>query len=209
LFAALLLGLAAWLGITALDATLDHWLTEEWRLLRWLIWPIALAATLFVGNLALVLVAGILGVPFLDRLSIAVERQLGARLPPLEETRWWNALLPALAQEWQKLRYFGGLLLLLALSVLVPGLNGLSPLLWCLGGAWMLALEFLDGVFSRHGHPFPAALNCLRQHRACVYGFGLSAVALSVVPLLNCLLLPAGVAGATLLFHRHFQDAER
>jgi NADH:ubiquinone oxidoreductase subunit 5 (subunit L)/multisubunit Na+/H+ antiporter MnhA subunit len=152
----------------------------------------------------LVVLAGIFGVAFLDRLSVAVESHLGARPPALDEAPWWHSLVPLLAQEWRKLRYFGWLILLLVLSVLIPGLNALSPLLWCLGGAWMLALELLDGVFSRHGHPFPAALRCLRQHRACAFGFGLTAVVLSVMPLLNCLALPAGVAGATLLFHRHF-----
>jgi len=209
LLAALLLGLAAWLGIHALDAALEIWLADQWRFLRWLIWPVAVATTLLISNLALVVLACIFGAPFLDRLSVAVESQLGARRPALDETRWWHSLLPALAQEWRKLRHFGCLLLLLVLSVFIPGLSVLSPILWCLGGAWMLALELLDGVFSRHGHPFPAALRCLRQYRACAYGFGLSAVALSILPLLNCLLLPAGVAGATLLFHRYVQHRDR
>ncbi|MDH4381755.1 MAG: EI24 domain-containing protein [Gammaproteobacteria bacterium] len=204
LLAALLLGLAAWFGIHALDAALDTWLADQWDFLRWLIWPIAVAITLLISNLALVVLAGIFGVAFLDRLSVAVESHLGARPPALDEAPWWQSLVPTLAQEWRKLRYFGWLILLLVLSLLIPGLNALSPLLWCLGGAWMLALELLDGVFSRHGHPFPAALRCLRQHRACAFGFGLTAVVLSVLPLLNCLALPAGVAGATLLFHRHF-----
>jgi CysZ protein len=208
LLATLLLGLATWFGINALDAALDTWLADQWGFLRWLIWPIAVATTLLISNLALVVLAGIFGLPFLDRLSVAVESHLGARPPPIDQSPWWHSLLPALTQEGRKLRHLGWLLLLMMLTVLIPGLNALSPLIWCLGGAWMLALELLDGVFSRHGHPFPAALTCLRQHRACAFGFGLSAVALSVLPLLNCLLLPAGVAGATVLFHRHFQNGD-
>ena len=71
--------------------------------------------------------------------------------------------------------------------------------MWLLFSAWMLALEYLDYPLSNHGRLFPHYRGALRQRRWLALGFGGAVLLLTLVPLLNFIVMPAAVAGATAL----------
>ena len=68
-------------------------------------------------------------------------------------------------------------------------------------GAWMLAISYRG---LPHGQPRPelsrAAPHRLGQHRYLALGFGGAAMAALAIPLVNFLVIPAAVAGATILW---------
>lgn len=196
----LLYGLAVALGGQALlSAGLGPAIGDE---LAWLLWLGLAMAGLFVFGSVLALLAGLLAAPFLGYLTTAVEQRLsGAVLPPPGAASfWWRDFGKSLAGEWRKLRYILLVLCLPALLLPVPGANLLAPACWFAAGAWLLAVEFTDYPFACRGQGFPAALECLRRHRRLAFGFGASIALLSAIPIVNCLVLPAAVAGASLLY---------
>ena len=64
----------------------------------------------------------------------------------------------------------------------------------------MLALEYVDCPLSNHGLLFPQQRVLLRRHRAEGLGFGSAVMVLTMLPLFNFIAMPAGVAGATILW---------
>ena len=176
--------------------------------LRWLLW-IALAATgLLAFGFLFALLSGLLAAPFLGYLTAAVERRFNPDTPTAPASFWWQDLRSGFAGEWRKLKYLLLILCLPALLLLVPGANLLAPLVWFIAGAWLMAVEFLDYPCAYRGHAFPAALALLRAHRRLAFGFGGAIALLSAVPVLNCLVLPAAVAGASVLYREMHRTHE-
>jgi CysZ protein len=91
----------------------------------------------------------------------------------------------------------GGLGLLL---LLVPLFNILTPLLWFAFTAWMLAIQYSDYPLSNRGVDFRAQRLLLKQQRSCLLGFGSATAFCSLIPVVNFIIMPVAVAGATLLW---------
>lgn len=204
-----LFALALWALGAAVDWTLERYLAAwpEWlHGLLWLVFTVIAAGAVFFG---FALVANVVASPFNGLLAAAVEAHLGGDVvaaPP-----GWRTLgrevLRGLGGELRKFLYIALRALPLLLLSLVPGLNLLAPPLWLLFGAWMLALEYLDCPLANHDQPFPSALEHLRAHRGMALGFGAVVTVLTLLPVVNFIAMPVGVAGATSLYVRFFRPA--
>ena len=76
----------------------------------------------------------------------------------------------------------------------------LQPVLAALYGSFVLSLDFSDPTFERHLPRFRDRVGYIGRHKARYLGFGLTAVAMALVPIVNFLLLPVGVAAAAMLY---------
>ena len=97
------------------------------------------------------------------------------------------------------LNYLPMALLVSVISIL-PGLNFAAPFLWVMLGAWMMALQFIDYPMDNHRLPFKEVRAACSARRATSIGFGVVVAVVSGIPILNLALIPAAVAGATLLW---------
>jgi CysZ protein len=194
----------------ALDYGLDRYLGgwPEWT--HWILWLIfgllAAIAVFFTFSLLANVIAG----PFNGVLSEAVERYLDphTEAPPFTWRRLPQEAARSIRAELQKLVYIALRALPLVLISLIPGLNIVAPVLWFLFGAWMLSLEYLDCPLGNHGRVFPAVIQTLRAQRRLALGFGGSITVLTMIPIINFLALPVGVAGATSMYCEHFSGRE-
>ncbi|MGE0373394.1 MAG: sulfate transporter CysZ [Gammaproteobacteria bacterium] len=199
-----LFALAALLLIDWLGPALTRWLPAAFEWLRYVLLP--LAGLIFALGFFLVssFIANLVATPFNGYLSSAVLRELRGdvsmpQVPFLEELR------RGLAGEWRKTWYFARLALPCALLLLIPGINLLSVVIWPAFGAWALAVEYLDCTLGNQLQPFPAALRVARRERGLAFGFGAGVALITVVPILNFVAMPVGVAAATLLCHERFR----
>jgi CysZ protein len=105
-----------------------------------------------------------------------------------------------IGRELRKLLYY----LPMALGVLVisfiPGLQALSPFLWFILGAWMMSLQFIDYPMDNHRLPFNDVKEACASRRLSSLGFGAVVAFVASVPLLNFIVIPAAVIGATLMW---------
>jgi CysZ protein len=191
-----------WLFHQTLDSFGLSW--PDWALrLAWLAFG-ALAAVLLFFTFSLI--ANVLASPFNGLLAEAVERHLTH--PEAAQHFSWKHLVAesgrALYAAIRKLFYFGWRALPLLILSLMPGLNLLAVPLWILFGGWMLAIEYLDCPLGNHGQLFPAAAQKLRGERGMALGFGLALTVLTMLPVVNFLAMPIGVAGATAMYCAHF-----
>ncbi len=197
LYAALLLA-----GFRAIDGTLaalPAWAAVFAALLRALLVVLLLIATGFV----LVRFGVVLGSPWYARLSDQLEQlrlghvpEAGVGLPAA-----LRDLGRALAFELKKLLLVLAVALLLLLLNAVPVAGQLIATAGSIAlGATVACLDFLDYPLERRRLGFRAKLGVIRRHLPATAGFGLAALALVSIPLLNLLAIPICVAAGTLLF---------
>lgn len=198
LFAALIYFGASWLVGFATDM-LPGWLD----FLAWILVPTFVLAALMAGFYTFNLVANLIAAPFNGLLAAAVERHLTGRSPPDASGDWRTflaALGPTLVSEIRKLAYVAIRSLPPLLLFLIPGINVVASIVWIALGAWMLAVTYVDYPMANHGIGFDELRARLRDRRLLALGFGGAAMAALAVPVLNFLVIPCAVAGATAMW---------
>lgn len=191
-----------WLGASQfsdfINALLPEWL--DW--LRWLLWPLfavtAAVAIFFIFSA----IANLIAAPFNGLLAEAVERHLTGQENHRSST-WREVLQEGISDFWtelHKLSYFAMRAIPLLILFLIPGLNILAPFLWVILSAWMLSLEYLNYPMGNYGMALLTQRQCLQQHRLLGLGFGGATLLANSIPLLNFLVIPSAVAGATALW---------
>lgn len=189
------------LGVEKLVEWLPNWL--DW--LSWLVWPLFLALSLIVIFYTFTLIANLVGSPFNGFLAEKLETKLSGHAPP-SSGRVVETLLAiknALLSELVKFGYLLSRVIPLFILGFIPGLNLFAPLLWFIFGSWMLALEYMDYPMGNHGMVFADERRKLSAHRGLMLGFGCAILVMTLVPVLNFLAMPVGVAGATQLWVKH------
>ena len=204
LFIALIYLGASWL-LGFAQGMLPGWLDP----LAWILVPAFVLAALTAGFYTFNLVANLVAAPFNGLLAEAVERHLTGRPPPSAGGGWrtfLGELATTFAAEVRKLVYVAVRSLPPLLLFLIPGINVVAPILWMLLGSWMLAVTYMDYPMANHGIGFDDLRARLRERRLLGFGFGAAAMAALAVPVLNFLVIPCAVAGATAMWVEQFED---
>lgn len=189
--------LAAALAFYGVDAALDRWLPAALDWLRWILFPLAAVLMLLLAFFTFTLVANLLLAPFNGLLSERVERALTGSSRAVDTPLAWSTIKRVLRQESRRLLYIGVRVLGVFLLGLVPVVGLAAVPVGLALGAWLLALEFAGNPLGNWGMGFAQQREFLRANRNGMFGFGLAAMGLALVPVVNFALLPAGVAGMT------------
>ncbi|WP_295401222.1 sulfate transporter CysZ [uncultured Thiocystis sp.] len=199
---------AIYVGVTqferlmgSLEASVPSWLS--W--LDWILWPIFLLLLLVLVFYGFSLVANLIASPFNSLLAEKVELVLTGQ--PLDQgndgARMLAELIPTLLDELGKIVYalLWAIPFLMLLFVPVVG-----AFLWFLYTSWILVVEYSDYPMGNHGLKFREMRRRLRGRRSLSLSFG-AAAGMGMIPVLNFLLMPSAVAGATAMWVREFKDA--
>lgn len=185
---------------------IPEWAVSLMDALSWLIWPLFVVTALLLGSYLFSILANWLAAPFNGLLAEAVETRLTGVAPPPEPVH--QMVVRSFGREWIKLKYYLpkalGMVLLWLLTFYIPVLNLLLPVLWFVFTAWMMALQYLDYPMDNHRVPFPVMLAALRNKRGLSLGFGSLVALAGMIPLVNILIMPVAVAGATALWVEEF-----
>jgi CysZ protein len=108
-----------------------------------------------------------------------------------------------LGRELSKLVYYlPKALLFLILLLFIPVFG---QVMWFLFSAWMFAVQYIDYPFDNHKIPFVEARQHLKQKQGLSYGFGTAVLIFSMVPIVNLIVMPVAVCGATRLFVENYR----
>jgi CysZ protein len=181
------------------------WLTGPLSWLLWLLFAVTAVLIVFYGFTA---VANLIAAPFNSLLAEKVEAMLSGK--EVGQTTNWGKVLKSVPasvmSELRKLLYFVLRAVPLLLLFLIPGLNLFAPFIWAAFAAWYLALEYADYPMGNHDILFKEQHGRLRRIRFNALGFGAGVTLLMAIPGINFLAMPAGVAGATALWHRELLE---
>lgn len=189
-----------------LDAWLDAWLAGLPDWLAWLeavLWWIGLVTATLLFCYFFTFLATLVASPFNGILSAHVEQYLIGRQPDTdmtlaaEMTDGVVGTVRMLTFSLSRACLLGVISLIL---LFIPVINAVIPLLWFAFGAFMLAFEYLDAPMGNRGLAFQTKLAHMRSRRWRYIGFGSVVTLLTAIPLVNLVIMPAAVAGATALY---------
>jgi CysZ protein len=204
LYAAALVALVAFVDDLAGAVT---WFADDWATgWRDVVRIVAGAGVIGIGGLLSVLtftaVTLMIGDPFYEKISELVEDRFGG-VPDAVETVWWRSLGRSLVDALRLV----GLSVLIGLPLFVAGFvpvvgQTVVPVLAAAVAGWILAVELTGVPFQRRGRRLADRRRALRGHRPTALGFGVAVFVSFLIPLGAVLLMPAAVAGGTLLSRR-------
>ncbi len=183
------------------------WFPEWMSFAYWVIWAIAFLVVLFLVLYSFTFIANIISSPFNALLSEKVEEVLTGK-PPESSVTPMQVLPRTVARELSKLLYVLPRLLGLLLITVIPVVNTISPFLWLLFGAWMMAIQYADYGADNNDVSFRELKDKLAGGRVQALLFGLPAYLLLTVPVVNLILMPVGVAGGTRFWVEHLKHRQ-
>lgn len=192
-------------GLSGLVEWVNSWMAwiPEWlSFLQWILWPLIGIAVALVTGYAFTAVALIIASPFNNLLSEKAEELITGR-----PVAGLEGLGPALMsvprgifRELAKLLYYVPMALLVLIISFVPAVNAAAPVLWFLLGAWMMSLQFVDYPMDNHERSFKDVRIATSNRRLSSLGFGGIVAACASIPIVNFIVVPAAVVGATILY---------
>ena len=173
-----------------------HWLS-------WLLLPLFFIIFFVISFFSFTVLANLIASPFYGVLS--------ARTLAIVDNMAEIVELPVLQvvmAEFKRLLYIVARMLPILLLSFIPVLNLISPVIWGLFGAWMLVMEFMAYPLENAGLLFEQQRDLLKTVRFGALSFGgVTMLGLSV-PVLNIIIAPAAVIGATLYIHEMREKKE-
>ena len=205
---ALIVGIVYAVGIVVLAINLDAIVTLVTPFARgWELEPlvriaagvalVALVVILLVYTYAAITLA--VGDLFYERIWHSVEVSLGDAPPDLNEG-FWKGVGRGVGNGIRLLLITVLVSLVLFACGFIPVVGQtVVPVLGAFFGGWFLALELVGYAFDARGLRLRDRRRALGANRARTLGFGVACYLLFLVPFLAVVVMPAAVAGATLL----------
>ena len=164
-----------------------HWLS-------WVLWPLFFISFFIAGFFTFTVLANLLASPFYGKLSSKTLVLVSNTVAEAKE----QPLPLVVSAELKRATYLLTRAIPLVILSFIPGLNVLAPFLWALFGAWGMALEYCAYPLENAGVLFTEQQQLLKSVRLGALSFGGVAALAITIPLLNILIAPAAVIGATL-----------
>jgi CysZ protein len=148
----------------------------------------------------------LIGQPFYEAISKHVEDEVGG-LPGGIDIPFWRTLPRAVVESIRLLGMTASIAVVVFLVGLVPVFGQVAGgILGALLGGWGLAVELTSVPFERRGLKLRDRRRMLHSKRSMSLGFGVAAFVCFLTGIGAVLLMPAAIAGATLLSRRLFDQ---
>ncbi|MCX7095909.1 MAG: sulfate transporter CysZ [Methylobacter sp.] len=192
-----LYSVALTLGYFYISDLIDQFIPGWLQWLSWVLWPLFFISFFIGGFFTFTVAANLLAAPFYGQLSAKTLAMVSDQAFATAE----QPLPKVLLAETKRIGYLGSRAFPLLILSIIPGLNVIAPFLWALFGAWGMALEYLAYPLENQGVLFSEQKALVKSVRLGALSFGGLAVLGLTVPVLNIIVAPAAVIGATLYFH--------
>lgn len=185
--------------------TLDAWLGDSFAWLSTLLWPLAVLFILVIFSFVFSSVANWLAAPFNGLLSEKVEALLTGTLANNGGALDVVKDIPrTLTRELSKFTYYLPRAIgFFLLSWFIPVVG---QILWFLFFAWMMAIQYKDYPFDNHKIPFNTMRDALKARKGLSYSFGITTAVFSMIPIINLIVMPVAICGATALWVEQYRD---
>ena len=204
----LLFGGLIWWAYSWVDGTSQYLVAKlpEWlHWLRVIVVPVFVLTSLVVVFYGFSIVANLIAAPFNGLLAEAVECHLTGKTLDSDWRQVMRDVLPSIFSELRKMAYFALRAVPLLILMLIPVINVAVSILWVLFSAWMMTVQYIDYPMANHHLFFKEQRARLRKRPLLAWSFGGLVMLCTLVPVVNFFVMPAAVAGSTLLWVRENQ----
>lgn len=175
----------------------EHWLPSWLHWLSVILWMVFFIGFFLVVIFTFVTITNLITAPFNSFLAEKVEFYLtGNRIAPRTGMEIIKDIPRLIGRQLAIIGYYLPRALVLLLLFFVPIIQIMAALLWFLFNAWFMTLQHMDYPTDNHQIPLSVVHTKLREKRWASFGFGISVLIFTMIPILNCVSIPAAVAGA-------------
>lgn len=185
------------------------WWAEDWSetprtLVRLAVGLTIVGTALLLATITFTQVTLAVGDPVYERISRQVEQWCGGEPPVEVEVGFWRSTRHSLADSGKLVALTAATGIPLFLAGLIPVVGQtVVPVAAATVAGWLLALELVSAPFTVRGLRLAHRRQALRRHRPEALGFGTAVfLCFTFIPFGAILLMPAAVAGGTLLARR-------
>jgi CysZ protein len=204
----ILFSVAFYYGYLKLESYMTSFMDWLPSWLDWLsvvLWPLAVITILVLFSFVFSTVANWLAAPFNGLLSEKIEAILSGNEAPKGSMLDIVKDVPrTLSREWQKLSYYvpraiGFFIIMWLLPVI-------GQIIWFLFVSWMMAIQYKDYPFDNHKISFTQMKQMLKENQGVSYSFGVTVALFSMIPVVNLVVMPVAICGATAIWVDYYQD---
>jgi len=197
-----------YLELSTYMESIMSWLPSWLDWLSVVLWPLAVITILVIFSFIFSTVANWLAAPFNGLLSEKMEAILSGNEAPKGSMLDIVKDIPrTLSREWQKLAYY--LPRAIGFFIIMWLLPVVGQVIWFLFIAWMMAIQYKDYPFDNHKVPFATMKQMLKQKQGISYSFGITVALFSMIPIVNLVVMPVAICGATAIWVDHYKDMPR
>ncbi|MFQ3264533.1 MAG: CysZ protein [Colwellia sp.] len=194
-----------YLELNSYMGSIITWLPSWLNWLSIVLWPLAVLTVLVIFSFVFSTVANWLAAPFNGLLSEKIEAiLLGQKVPPGDMLDIAKDIPRTLSREWQKLSYY--LPRAIGFFIMLCILPIFGQIIWFLFIAWMMAIQYKDYPFDNNKIPFAKMKDVLKKNKGLSYSFGITVAVFSMIPIINLIVMPVAICGATALWVDYYQD---
>jgi len=185
-------------------AMFTQWLPSWLDWLSVVLWPFILIAVVVLFSFIFSTAANWIAAPFNGLLSEKVEAMLTGEPSPEGGYSYIIKDIPrTVGREWTKLCYYvpralGFLVIMLLLPII-------GQIIWFIFAAWMMAIQYKDYPFDNHKISFNEMKSVIKEKQGLSYGFGFTVAIFSLLPVINLIVMPVAICGATNLWVDHYR----
>ena len=190
----------------SLNMWLMHFLPTWLQWLHYFLWLLFFISFFIFFIYTFVTIANLISAPFNSLLSERVTIHLTGsppHQPPLTLLQTIKDIPRILWRQCGILGYYLPRAVLLVICFFIPFVQIFAPFLWLLFNAWFLAMTYLDYPTDNERVALEKVKSWQSNHRLLALGFGLAALGVAMMPIINLLAMPAAVAGGTKLWLDH------
>ena len=188
---------------------LISWIPDWLSYMEWFIYSVAGVLFLLIYGMSFSVITNIFAAPFNGLLAEKIQREAGLKLP---EESISSVIVRTLARELRKLVYFVGYGIIVGVCLfflaMVPFVQLIVPVLALTWMFWCLAIQYLDYAADNNQQSFDQLRKDAKKPFISTFGFGGIVAGLLMVPIVNIFVMPAAVAGGTLLWIKKIHKSE-
>ena len=189
-----LYSVALMLGYYYVSDLIDQFIPGWLQWLSWVLWPLFFISFIIVGFFTFTVLANLISAPFYGKLAAKTQAMISGQTNASPE----QPLAKVIGAELRRAGYLVTRALPLLILSIIPGINVIAPFLWALFGAWGMALEYMAYPLENEGVLFAEQKQLAKSIRLGALSFGGLAVLGLTIPVLNIIVAPAAVIGATI-----------
>ncbi|MEG3755630.1 sulfate transporter CysZ [Psychromonas arctica] len=193
---------AFWFLFSSITDWIETYMQALPAFLSWLsyiLWPVIIFSILFSFSFIFSTIANLIAAPFNGLLAEKTEILLTKSA--INDDGWQDLLkdLPRiLKRECQKWAYFLPRMLGCFILFFIPVIGQtIAPIIWLVFAGWMMAIQYADYPFDNHKVSFAVMRETLGKRFGKNITFGMIISFCTTIPLLNFIIMPIAVCGAT------------
>jgi CysZ protein len=188
---------ALFLGYYYISDLINQFIPGWLHWLSWILWPLFFISFFITGFFTFTVLANLLAAPFYGKLSTKTLAIITGQTSASAE----QPLTKVMFAELKRAGYLASRAMPLLILSLIPGINVLAPFLWALFGAWGMALEYMAYPLENAGVLFSEQKQLVKSIRWGALSFGGVAAMGLTIPVVNIIVAPVAVIGATVYFN--------